>query len=92
MNIADMLRQPTEVQEQYIIAFAKRNDIICAMRHYNEASAELSKELIDIRKRCTHPLETYKKSWDEDEYGKTLESGYIDYICPDCGTRRTDIF
>ena len=87
-----MLNQPIELQERFIQEYTKRSEILRAMRHYNETSAELSKELVQIRNRCTHPLEIVKKSWDEDEYGKTMESGYIDYICPDCGARRTDLF
>lgn len=87
-----MLSMPLEIQEQYIKAYSKRNDILRAMRDYNETSAELSKQLMEIRKRCEHPLEIVKKSWDEDEYGKKLDTGYIDYVCPDCGARRMETF
>lgn len=96
MKIADTIKQmlllPEDAQEEYQKAVAKRKQILFRMERWKDIEKSQKEELNSIRFLCTHPLETQKSSWDTDEYGKMLDTGYIDYICPDCGARRTENF
>lgn len=96
MGISYTLEQlfslPEDVQEEFVKQRAKRQSILRRMEYWKEQSEIIQTELINIRSACEHPLENVKKVWDEDEYGKLLDTGYIDYICPDCSARRSENF
>lgn len=90
--IKDFCNMSIEVQEDILNKINNRRKILAKIEYYTEVEEQQKQYIKGIREECEHPLISIKKYWDEDEYGKTMETGYTEYICPDCGYRYSVTF
>ena len=81
-----------EFQEDLLNKAEKRKRIKSRYATYLERNKELQEELASIRASCPHIIPNIRKIWNEDEYGKMLNSGWYDYTCPDCLLKWTEDF
>lgn len=81
-----------DVQQEIVKEYNKRATILYRMGTYERELKELKETLKSIQEDCTHPLLIDKKVWNEDEYGKMLKSGWVEYVCPDCHIRWNEDF
>lgn len=87
MKVEEFFELTPEEQERIVKLWQSRKAIVSWRKSAEKDIAEATEALKKVQDDCTHPMPNEKYVRDEDEYGRSLDSGTTWYDCPDCAKR-----